>query len=189
MNLFIKPDTFFKDVISVLLKENFKETDILEIILVGSRLYRAHTEKSDYDVIVITKNLNGQSINKGIYNITCFTKDSFQESLNKQKMLCIEAFFAGISYKYKNIPFSFNLNKNILIENTRINTKATLERAIKNYSKKHIWHAIRINMFKEQLCNSGILHNFKEANWFLNECLYSYKSIDELIEEYKEYLK
>lgn len=195
MNLFIKPENFFKDIINILIEENFKEKDIYDIILVGSRLYRCHNKDSDYDVIVINKNITGQTLNKSIYNITCFTKESFQESLDNQKMVALEVFFAEhLTYKYKNIPFKYVLNKKLLIENTTKNIEETISKSKKLFTenpklaKKKIFHAIKVNAFKEQILSNDKIYNFTEYNELFNNFKYSYDTIDNIINDLNDFL-
>jgi predicted nucleotidyltransferase len=187
---------FFDEVLSILEEKKINKSDILDIILVGSRLYNTNTDISDYDYIVITKReYNGLSINKSNKNITIFSKESYEKCLEEQKMLCLESFFAERKFKYKNYNhFIYKLNEKLLIESTRKNTIETLKKAVRtndyNLAKKRFFHAIRINSYKDQILNCGEIHNFRENFAIWNELKKNYdNSLKYLLVKYKGWLK
>lgn len=187
---------FFEEVLLILEEKKINRKEIIDIILVGSRLYNTYTDSSDYDYIVITnKNYNGLSINKSNKNINIFSKESYENCLKEQKMLILESFFADRSFKFKNYNnFKYDLNEELLKENTRKNTIETLKKAVKsenyNLAKKRFFHAIRINSYKEQILNSGKIHNFRENFAIWNELKVNYdNNLKYLLIKYKDWLK
>lgn len=178
-----------KQVFDILTKEI--KDNIIDVILVGSRLYGTNNEKSDYDYIVITEKTNGQTINKSNINITLFSKEAYEESIKNQKMIVLESLFSP--YKYNFIPFKYVLNEKLLRKKTDENIKETIKRAKNNkdfkQAKKQLFHAIRTEVFKEQLLKKGKIDNFSEADEFWLYIEHSYEPIENIIEKYSDLLK
>ena len=152
---------------------------IHNIYLFGSRVYKTHTDKSDYDIILVANNsVECVEIKHPIYNIHIYTPDKFKSDLlwyRPQNMECIFApDFAKIQ---ENIKYNLDIDiKKIRHSISHVSSnswvkakkKMTLSNEDKNIGLKSLFHSLRIPMFAIQILKDGKITNFSEANdiWF-----------------------
>lgn len=155
-------------------KIGLKESEITNIFLIGSAVYGTWEEGSDYDFIVTTTtSINNQEFRRGELNIHVYTVDHFQEKLNEQKMMFIEAFFSPTKLKDVH-KFSFKLNKKLFVQELEKNAHETYKRFQKLFpdkpteALKKLHHAIRVLDFGQELLRFGNLSMSRYKMLFLN---------------------
>ncbi|MEX2017601.1 MAG: DUF2080 family transposase-associated protein [Candidatus Pacearchaeota archaeon] len=113
-----------RDVIEILYHEKVLRA-VLGIYLVGSYARREQSEKSDIDILVVTKDISKEQIEKGIYSIIIVSEDLLEEQLKKNIFplgpMVKEAkalLNASLLEKYKNFKLT-RRNLNFHIETTK----------------------------------------------------------------------
>lgn len=76
------PETILSEVLEIL-KKNINLTSIIGIYLVGSYAREEEDEKSDIDILVITKGISREMINEGIYNISVVAYQLLHQKLEQ----------------------------------------------------------------------------------------------------------
>jgi predicted nucleotidyltransferase len=136
--------------------------NISDVFLYGSRTYNTFNKNSDYDFIVLSKDVrkNGKQYNHLIYNITVYTPTHFQEKLNENKPFSIECFKLPQEFKILNNT-KFNLKLNNYEEEYIKKIKEDKEKLKKNLNMNK---RIKILMFIKKLENQ--LEHLKDNTEF-----------------------
>lgn len=166
------------------LKTFIDEPNILNIYLFGSSLYNTRNENSDYDYIVVCKELPGYGtlLNIGDETFHFHTLTNFQSLLDLNEIQALECMYCPYIYKIKeNHVFSFDINKQNIRTSISTITSNSYVRGKKkliiqgDYDKylgiKSIFHSIRILDFAIQILTDGKIHNFESMNWILKDLL------------------
>jgi len=146
-------------------KYNIEKNDIYGIFLFGSRVYKTNTDYSDYDYLIINRNINNQEIKHKILNIHLYTREQYQKMLNNHKMIALE-----IYYYHKLYEFDFSLDTDLLKKEVLKNTEETMNKAIFNLSKNYklginkYFHAFRILDFAIQIIEKGEIYDYSSMN-------------------------
>lgn len=157
------------------------QNKVIAIVKYGSHVYGTNTYQSDNDYIVIVKdgtNHDDQYIlHDGDYNV--FSETHFQQLLNDQSIIAIEAFFTPSEKTIGNLnQFTYAVNKAKLRENISRNAsnsfvkckkKLTVETNEERIGVKSLFHSLRMLTFGIQLAETGRITDFSEANHYLNE--------------------
>ena len=148
---------------------------VFNIYLFGSRVYKTHTENSDWDVIIVANNsVDSIEIKHELYNIHIYTPKKFGEDLDWHMPKNLECYFSPDWVKLKeDIKFNFTLNHPKLrhaishvSSNSWVKAKKKLVVADEyNIGVKSLFHAIRIPMFAIQIADFGEIRDFQCANW------------------------
>ncbi len=113
-------------------KINISEDEVLNVYMIGSRVYGTYSYTSDYDYIVVSStNLNNKEFRGGELNIHVYTKEHFQNKLNEQKVQFIEAFMSPIKLK-EEIKFNYTLNAEKMLLEFNANSNKTFSQYEKN---------------------------------------------------------
>ncbi|PIN90644.1 hypothetical protein COU57_02980 [Candidatus Pacearchaeota archaeon CG10_big_fil_rev_8_21_14_0_10_32_14] len=75
-------DVILNDIL-ILLKKEIELKNVIGIYLVGSYAREEEDEKSDIDILVITRDIDKEMIHEGIYNILIMSKDLLEQKLEK----------------------------------------------------------------------------------------------------------
>lgn len=151
------------------------QSRIFNIYLFGSRVYGTHSDKSDWDVIIIAKNsVESIEIKNELFNIHIYTPDKWQKDLDWHMPKNIECHFAPDWAKLKeDLKFNFTYDSKKLrhatshvSSNSWVKAKKKLLVANEyNIGIKSLFHAIRIPLFSIQLAKFGYIKDFQCANY------------------------
>lgn len=75
-------ETILSDVISII-KKYIDIKDVIGIYLTGSHAREEEDEKSDIDILVITKDIDKKMIREGIYNVLIISSELLKQKLNR----------------------------------------------------------------------------------------------------------
>lgn len=158
---------------------------VLDIYPYGSRVYGTHSDKSDYDFIVIYEGWDGKSIpdkfnglqiDSAELNTTLHLYDygTWNQRLVDHKIDALECHFLQ-----PNTDYPFTLDKTLLrkeissvASNSWVKCKKKLEVEDDYYTGiKSLFHSFRIPMFGRQIARDGSITNWYEATplwerWF-----------------------
>lgn len=154
---------------------------LLESLIVpyGSRVYGTHTDKSDYDYLVITDNaITGVEIHYDDIDLQTFTPSDFQQQLNSHKIHTLEAYFSNEQVEKK---FKFVLDKVILRNELSQKASHSFVKAKKKIEVekdfyvgwKSLFHSLRILHFGIQLGIEGRIIDYSAANHHWSDILNS----------------
>jgi predicted nucleotidyltransferase len=175
-------------------KIEVKEKDILNVYMIGSRVYGTDSFSSDYDYVVVTStDLNNREYRRGELNIHVYNKEHFQEKLNQQKVQFIEAFLSPIKLK-EEYSFYWNLDRARLVQEFSMNSDETFSGYLKArfedkyLAYKKLFHSIRLLIFGLQILKFGKITDFSAANPVWEE-LFNYMHFDTDITKYNNFRK
>lgn len=156
----------------------FINFDILNIYMYGSRVYGTHSEKSDYDYIMVTSTIITDGVTqffKDNINVTIYNKHEFSKLIAEHEISILECIFLPNDMKYETIEFAFNLDRSKLREAisakasnswVKAKKKMTVEKDLDMYvGQKSLFHSLRILKFGTQLATIGKIKDYAEANW------------------------
>jgi len=168
------------------------ENDILNIYPYGSKIYGNEDELSDSDfVIVYKKSLlpSGafkdnaiSSYDKEIQG-TCYSRGGFIDALNNYQITALECVFLdddkiikkSMNFKIDKINYHY-LIKNIISSASSSWHSATMayKAGDDTYTKKNIYHALRILDFGRQIKDYGNIRDYSSSN-NIKETIYNEK--------------
>ena len=169
---------------------------IFNVIIFGSRVYGTHSEKSDWDIVIVAKNsVEAIEIKSDLYNIHIYTPDKFKQDLDWHMPKNLECIFAPDWAKLKE-DIKYNLTLNIpkirhatshVSFNSWVKCKNKLQVANEyGVGVKSLFHAIRIPMFSTQIVNFGEIRDFQCANWVWNKICEKEWNWEDLDKEFRE---
>lgn len=186
----------------------FENENVLNVYPYGSRIYQTHTDKSDYDFVVILKKLETDSDRMDAkdqpISITTYLPESFREKVQEHKIAALECIFLPEELKLKStVSFPFTLNKSKLRESISEKCSKDWNQAKKRFSdsqgwnpitnqpyfkkiyegKKSLFHCFRMLDFATQIIHNNKIVNFSSCNLLWEE-LYTDPSED--WDHYKE---
>src|ERR1035437_10219017 len=126
---------------------NFPEKDILAIYPYGSRIYGTATEASDYDFVVVLKNLKSDcdQLDAANYPITVnlYSEESFKDRLDKHRISILECIFLPSNQVLKEVfKFPFKLDKSKLRESISEKASKDFNQCKKRLSDSQGWNPI-----------------------------------------------
>lgn len=153
---------------------------IIAIIPYGSRVYGTHTDRSDYDFLILTTDnstitdeapLAVKDVDYKFLNVT-----SFQAALYEQDISVIEAYLTPPLFNDCIQPlFDFKVNPTLLRHSVskkssnswvKCKKKLTVEEGQEDIGMKSMFHAFRMVNFSIQLVETGTIYDFSQANHF-----------------------
>lgn len=168
---------------------NFKDEDVLCIYPYGSRVYGTAKPNSDYDFVVVLKEVETESDRLDSkdhpISITTYSPDSFKEKIQEHKIGILECIFCPSELIVKErLKFDFKLNKSKLRESISEKCSKDWNQAKKRFSdsqgwnpvtnqpyvrkvyeaKKSLFHCFRMISFASQIINHGKIVNFGSCN-------------------------
>jgi hypothetical protein len=178
----------------------------------GSKIYGTSTPLSDEDFIIVFKNSlldSGAFKDNAISNSdrtiqgTCYSRGGFIDAINNYSMPTLEAISLS-SDKIIQSKFNFKLTKfdnKELVKKVITQSSASwhladlkwkdehkLEEPISVYTRKGIWHSLRILMFGIQFKEHQKIVDFTEANFLLSDMLKDKKFKPSNYIELRDYL-
>ena len=152
---------------------------VKNVYIFGSRIYKTHTSKSDWDFIVVANNsVEAIEIKCPLknFNIHIYTPDKFKADLDWHRINNLECIFAPDWAKLKeDKQFDFKLDlvklrhaTSHISSNSWVKCKKKLEAGEYNTAIKSFFHSIRIPMFATQIVREGKITDFKAANFIWN---------------------
>lgn len=167
----------------------FKDSNVLNVFPYGSRVYGTNTEKSDYDFVVVLKNLETDSDRLDApdepISITTYTQESFQDRVNQHKLSVLECLFCPEDLVLKStVRFDFKLNLSALRASVSEKCSKDWNQAKKRFSdsqgwnpvtnqpyvrkvyeaKKSLFHCFRMLDFATQIIQQGKIVRFSSCN-------------------------
>ncbi len=173
---------------------NLNDKDIIAVYPYGSRIYGTVTEASDYDFVVVLKELNQESdqLDAANYPITInlYSETSFQDRIDKHRISNLECLFLPSNKILKETKkFNFKLNKTKLRESISEKASKDFNQCKKRLSdsqgwnpvtkqfytkkvyeaKKSLFHCFRIIDFGLQIANNGKIVDYASCNQLWKE--------------------
>lgn len=156
---------------------------VRNVYIYGSRVYGTSKEGSDYDIVIVSSNLNahdelkGIKVNGALLNIHIITPDKFLADLAMPNIMNLECLFAPEWARLQEklqLPTEINVKK--LIKNNLAQSYASWQggkRKIKSYDfhrgLKSIFHSLRMLIFAIQIAEHGKITDFSAANHLYSE--------------------
>ncbi len=179
-----------------------KDNEVVAVYPYGSRVYRTNRDDSDYDFIVVLKNVKVDSdrldSRENPISITIYSEETFKERINEHKIFALECLFCPKELVLKNkLDFSFKLNKSNLRHSISEKCSKDWNQAKKRFSdsqginpvtgetyvrkiyegKKSLFHCFRMIDFAIQIIEKGEIKDFSSCNELWEE-LYTNPSED-----------
>jgi len=167
---------------------------VSNIYLFGSRIYKTHTDDSDYDILIIAKNsVEAIEIKSDKFNIHIYTESKFREDLEWHLPRNLECLYSPDFARLKeNIKFDLEINEakirhaiSHVSSNSWVKAKKKLEIGEYNIGIKSLFHSLRIPMFGIQIMESGRIYDFECSNHIWEKLNSKKWTWDELYNEYK----
>lgn len=168
------------------INEIIEDPNVLNIYHFGSYVYDTCDDHSDFDYIVIVKELpsfgNKLVSNDGSINLNILNVQQFENQLYSHDISALECISLKKDFVVKeSIKFNFVLNKEALRKSISMITENSWQKAKKklivvgDYDKrialKSAYHAIRIRAFAIQIAQYGYIYDFKEYNYVIKDLL------------------
>lgn len=157
---------------------------VRNVYLYGSRIYGTSTDKSDYDIIMISSHLleheeKKTTINGVLLNIHIITPDKFLADLKIHNIMNLECLYApGWAKLQEKQIFSKEINIKKLIKNNLAqsfsswrNAKFKLLDGDIYRGQKSLFHSLRMLMFAAQLAEHGKITDFSVGNELYTEIM------------------
>lgn len=170
------------------LSKDFKlpQADILNVYVVGSRLWGTMHKGSDWDLVVIVKSWQSKpsDVHNGIVDAHILSQDQYMQALISHNFRSIVCLFTPQHLRLKeSIKFhdEFKLNKSLLKQSIfdeherdiRIASKHAIKGKV-DIAKKICLHTLRELALGEQLCRLGRIQDFHINREIFDELSYQY---------------
>lgn len=186
--------------------------EILNIYLIGSRVYGTAKEISDYDFIIVSEDVKNEKDGnleflyhfKGLWNmdITIYTLKTFQNYLNLFEHHAIEC----VSYNYNKETKKFVILEKYPLQIPKIRDpykvrvkfhdhinqcwikfkKKIINDKNLEVGKKCLLHSIRVGLFGIQLLKYGYIQDFTVGNMYFNDIIVNKVPENSEIHDYNE---
>lgn len=167
----------------ILKSVQLNDSEVLNIFPYGSQVYGTHTDKSDYDfIIILNKDVQEFSLvsDDGQISVHIYSPDEFINQLQQHKIAALECFFLPQELLLKNkLKFFFPLNKNTLrasisekASHSWVKSKKKFEMEIDQniyIAKKSLFHALRIIDFGTQISQYSKIIDYSSSNFIWDE--------------------
>ena len=163
-----------KNYYSLILKNfHLKDEDVINVYPFGSKIYKTDNYRSDYDFIVVVKQVSHKDDRKKIdnININIYGESSFLDQLTRNRMSALECIFLPkelVLKESKKIDVKINLSKLRLYSKEKsIDDWNRAEKAFHAEEPifiKSIFHAIRTLDFTHQIIEYGKIKDYSSCN-------------------------
>lgn len=146
-----------------------KQGDLMAGFDYGSRMYETYDADSDYDYIMIAKNVDGEyQISHEDINITVYSESKWNSKVDNHDIDALEC-LSQYSDNYSGISGIDTAKLRSSISRTASNSwvkckkKLTVETDSRRVAIKSLFHSFRIPMFGIQIAKHGVVHDFHQA--------------------------
>jgi hypothetical protein len=165
--------------------------------LQGSRLYEVDGINSDWDLAVISTDVNSYmfkevNIEGNEFDIHLYTQENFQNKLDNHEMRELEFLYHPSNVIFvNNKSFSVDISNNKLINRVKVESDYLWNKAktdlgsgvVDDYlSLKRVWHSFRFLIFAEQILKDGSITDFTAANYLYESIVNSMQTDFEFFE-------
>jgi predicted nucleotidyltransferase len=169
---------------------NLHKDRVQNIYIFGSVVYGNNSEKSDTDILVISKtSFIEREFKDTDLNIHVMTMDKFLDGLNQHNIRNIECLMGPDWSRIQErvvIPFKLDLNKlrhsvSHTNSNSWIKSKKKIQQGDYYIGLKSLYHSIRIVMFGIQIAKYSHIVDFTVANYIwieMNERIFTWDELD-----------
>jgi len=156
---------------------------LFSIFLYGSRVYNNYDEHSDYDFIVVRRQLDYKidsvRTEDNLINCTIYSPQGFQKAIEEHEISVLECLsLSEDKIVLNNKNWEFNLNYSRLRTNISSKSSNSWVKAKKKLlededyiAQKSLFHSMRMIFFGKQIAEHGKITNFEEANFLWDEIL------------------
>ncbi len=181
--------------IELILKDfGYQDSNVLGCFPYGSRVYGTNKPDSDYDFILVLKEVALESdrldSRDNPISITIYSEEGFQQRVNEHKIFALECLFCPKDLVLKNeLKFQFKLDKSSLRHSISEKCSKDWNQAKKRFSdsqginpvtgeryirkiyegKKSLFHCFRMIDFAIQIIEKGKIEKFDSCNEFWEE--------------------
>lgn len=155
------------------------DSEVLNVIPYGSRIYGTNDYNSDYDFLVIIKSgTDRQEKSYNEINVAIYSVDSFQDKINQHKIVALEGFFLPKEKCLKSTKdLKFKLNKSILSEELVKRANEDWNKAKNRFdaiddlyrAKKTLFHGFRVLDFGIQIVKNNTIKDYSSMNFLWHE--------------------
>lgn len=154
-----------------------KTPEVLLAGYYGSFVYGTHNEKSDYDVIIVTKD---KSFDVSIKNVDyqIITEQDFINKLNHHSISALELYFLNddkiiyerdnfrkdLEFKINNSKLRHSLSQTASNSFVKCKKKLTMEKDLDYIGLKSLYHSLRILKFGVDMATNGRITDYSIAN-------------------------
>jgi len=198
----LSKDSTKQEIYSELLKRTgYKDDQIIEAYMYGSRVYGNSRSDSDWDFIVIVKanQIHTEQFSDNLINVNFYYPYQHHQRINEHEPSAMECVFLPEQFIIKmEHPDFYKSFKPDLVKlrhsfsakssNSWVKAKKKLtvpESYNDSVGKKSLWHSIRIIDFGIQIATNGFISNYGSCNDFYDEIMYC-NDWSELFEKYKK---
>lgn len=154
---------------------------LFSIFSYGSRVYNNYHEDSDYDFIIVRRQLDYKidtvRTKDNLINCTIYSPQGFQKAIDEHEISVLECLFLRddqVVLNNKNWEFKLDLNKlrtsiSQKSSNSWVKAKKKLAEDEEYIAQKSLFHSLRMIMFGKQIALHGKIINYEEANFLWDE--------------------
>lgn len=173
----------------LLKRAKLNDSNIINAYQYGSRVYGNYTNKSDYDYIIIVKNLDNEQFSDNQININFFTLENHINRIKDHEISALETLFLSEHFILKETKkFDFKLDKSKLRHSlsakssnswVKAKKKLTVEQDYDlNVGRKSLFHSFRIVDFGIQVASNGRIIDYSSCNYLYSEIISLYEWTD-----------
>ena len=179
----------------IILHSGLHPKRVHNIYVFGSRVYKTHSDNSDWDIIMVANNsVEAIELKLEKYNIHIYTPDKFKEDLDWHRINNLECIYSPTWAKIQeNIKYDLDIDfpklrhaTSHISSNSWVKCKKKLE--IRDYYTgiKSIFHSLRIPMFATQVATKRTIYDFEVANPIWEKLVSKEWTWEELDNEFRE---
>lgn len=154
---------------------------LFSIFCYGSRVYNNHHEESDYDFIIVRRQLDYKvdtvRTKDGLINCTIYSPQGFQKAIDEHEISVLECLSLPddmIVLNNKQWEFKIDLNQlrtaiSHKSSNSWVKAKKKLNDDEDYIAQKSLFHSMRMIMFGKQIAEHGKVIDFEESNFLWDE--------------------
>ena len=161
----------------IITSSKFHPSRVFCVYIFGSRVYGTNSDKSDWDIIMVSNNsvdvIELSDIKGGLYNIHVYTPKKFQEDLDWHRINNLECIFSPdwakikedrewkLNFDYRKLRHATSHISNM----SWVKSKKKLLQGDYYQGIKSLYHSIRIPLFATQIGMDGKITDFSCANF------------------------
>ena len=154
---------------------------LFSIFLYGSRVYNNYTDESDYDFIVVRRQLDYKvdsvKTKDGVINCTIYSPQGFQKAIDEHEISVLECLSLSeelviLNNKEWNVKIDLNQLRSSISQkssNSWVKAKKKLNDDEDYIAQKSLFHSMRMILFGKQLALYNKIIDFEEANYLWYE--------------------
>ncbi len=154
---------------------------LFSIYCYGSRVYGTYDEESDYDFIIVRRQLDYKvdtvRTKDGLINCTIYSPQGFQKAIDEHEISVLECLSLPeemIILNNKQWKFDLNLNQlrsaiSQKSSNSWVKAKKKLKDEDDYIAQKSLFHSMRMILFGKQIAEHRKIIDFKESNYLWYE--------------------